>query len=188
MRPGANLPTPFCRDELTRVADTGTYVGWDYLVTPSLLANRSLVDRWNASHALFTLAPSHGGLGLSPSDIETFPDADRRSYQILDSPSTSMDKGLFTSRLELDDLRASDKRLLQFGSLFSGARLKFARDENRKVLDEIAGRVILQNDGLDRISDAVRDLLGTYVAAHARVGDANFKVRRPPHSPQTDGC
>ncbi|BGP27871.1 GDP-fucose protein O-fucosyltransferase family protein [Rhodotorula toruloides] len=154
-----------------------TYVGWDYLVTPSLLANRSLVDRWNASHSLFTLSPSRGGLGLSPSDIQTFPDPSRRSYQILDSPSTAMDKGLFTSRLELDDLRSSSARLLQFGSLFSGARLKFVQEENRRVVQEVAEKVILQNDGLDRISEKVRGLLGAYVAAHARVGDGNFKVR-----------
>ncbi|BGP35623.1 hypothetical protein JCM10296v2_007464 [Rhodotorula toruloides] len=152
-----------------------TYVGWDYLVTPSLLANRSLIDRWNASHSLFTLPASLGGLDLLPSEIQLFSDPTRRSYQILDSPSTPLDKGLFTSRLELSDLRSSPARLLQFGSLFSGARLKFVQEKNRRVVQEVAEMVVLQNDGLDGISGKVRELLGTYVAAHARVGDGNFK-------------
>ncbi|BGP03736.1 hypothetical protein NBRC10513v2_007468 [Rhodotorula toruloides] len=155
-----------------------TYVGWDYLVTPSLLANRSLIDRWNASHSLFTLPSSLGGLDLLPSEIQAFPDPTRRSYQILDSPSTPLDKGLFTSRLELSDLRSSPARLLQFGSLFSGARLKFVQEENRRVVQGVAEMVVLQNDGLDGISGKVKELLGTYVAAHARVGDGNFKIAK----------
>ncbi|BGP52013.1 hypothetical protein JCM10450v2_007984 [Rhodotorula kratochvilovae] len=156
-----------------------TYTGWDWLVSRDLLAGRPLVDRWNASRAWFTAPAEEGGLGLREDEIHQFEDRDRRSYQILDALETPMDKNLFTSRIELDQLRdeagLDGKRLLQFGSLFSGARLKFVKKENNDVLVGYTEKLILQSDGLDVISDKIRDQLGSYVAAHARVGDGVFK-------------
>lgn len=161
-----------------------TYTGWDWLISPSLLAGRSLVDRWNSSSSWFTAPLDEGGLGLSPDEIHQFADVDRRSYQILDDRSTHMSSGQFTSRIELDDLRdeagLGGKRLLRFGSLFSSARLKFVHDENRKLLDDTTNDVVLESGGLDAISDRIRNQLGSYVAAHARLGDGVFKVRPQP--------
>ncbi|GAA5927209.1 hypothetical protein JCM3775_002479 [Rhodotorula graminis] len=158
-----------------------TYTGWDWLISPSLLAGRSLVDRWNSSTSWFTAPLDEGGLGLRPDEIHQFADADRRSYQILDDRGAPMSDKSFTSRIELDDLRdeagLGGKRLLQFGSLFSSARLKFVQDGNRKLLDDTTNAVVLESGGLDAISDRIRDQLGSYVAAHARLGDGVFKSK-----------
>ncbi|TNY21557.1 hypothetical protein DMC30DRAFT_197178 [Rhodotorula diobovata] len=158
-----------------------TYAGWDWLLSPSLLAGRPLVDRWNSSSAWFTAPLDEGGLGLRDDEIHRFEDVDRRSYQILDDRETQMNEASFMSRLELDDLRdeagLGGKRLLRFGSLFSGARLKFTDEGNRKLFDDTTRNVVLQNDGLDAISDKIRGQLGSYVAAHARVGDGVFKSK-----------
>ncbi|GAA5876375.1 hypothetical protein JCM8547_003022 [Rhodosporidiobolus lusitaniae] len=159
-----------------------TYVGWEYLVTPRLLEGRELVDRWNSSEEWFFAPLEEGGLGLAEEDVRRFEDPERRSYQIYDSPSTPTDKsGLFASRLELSDLLADERRLLRFGSLFSGARLKLSSEENQKVMIEANENLILQSEGLDGISDEVRDRLGSYVAAHARVGDGVFKNQARPN-------
>ena len=163
---------------------TGTYVGWDYLIEPELLEDHALVDRWNSSTEWLT--STTGGLGLATADIHAFEDRARRSYQILDSRNTALD-GSFESRLELDDLRdpagIGSKRLLRFGSLFSGSRLKLVDPKNKALHDETSARMILRNEGLDAISNQVRDALGSYVAVHARVGDGVFKVRLPPPRP-----
>ncbi|GAA5997677.1 uncharacterized protein JCM10292_001018 [Rhodotorula paludigena] len=156
-----------------------TYTGWDWLVSPGLLQDRALVDRWNTSQAWLTAPVAEGGLAFQADEIHVFPDVDRRSYQILDSPNTPLDKGMFSSRIELDDLRdeagLGSKRLLQFGSLFSGARLKLTEPDNTAMHTALYDQVVLQNEGLDAISDRIRDQLGSYIAAHARVGDGNFK-------------
>ncbi|GAA5838466.1 hypothetical protein JCM11251_003400 [Rhodosporidiobolus azoricus] len=159
-----------------------TYVGWEYLVTPKLLEGRQLVDRWNSSWEWFHDPVSEGGLGLAPEDVRSFDDPERRSYQVYDSRSTPTDKsGLFASRLDLEDLLADEHRLLRFGSLFSGGRLKLSKEENQRVLIEANEAMVLQSQGLDSISDKVRDLLGSYVAAHARVGDGVFKNQARPN-------
>ncbi|GAA5905908.1 hypothetical protein JCM6882_009067 [Rhodosporidiobolus microsporus] len=159
-----------------------TYVGWEYLVTPRLLEGRQLVDRWNSSFEWFYDSTANGGLGLRRDEVREFDDPERRSYQIYDSRSTPTDKsGLFASRIDLEDLAADESRLLRFGSLFSGARLKLSREENQKVLVEANENMILRSEGLDKISDEVRDLLGSYVAAHARVGDGVFKNQARPN-------
>ncbi|KAG0660786.1 hypothetical protein C6P46_004470 [Rhodotorula mucilaginosa] len=157
-----------------------TYVGWDYLIEPDLLQDHALVDRWNSSTEWLTSTTE--GLGLATADIHTFEDTARRSYQILDSRDTALD-GSFESRLELDDLRdpvgIGSKRLLWFGSLFSGSRLKLVGPKNKALHDETSAKMILRNEGLDAISDQVRDALGSYVAVHARVGDGVFKSHAP---------
>lgn len=161
-------------------AHAGTYVGWDYLIAPDLLEGHALVDRWNSSAEWLTSSRETGGLGLSAAaDIHTFGDATRRSYQIMDSRTTALDS-TFESRLDLDDLRdpngLGSKRLLHFGSLFSGSRLKMVDPAHKALHDEMSAKMILRNEGLDGISDRVRDALGSYVAVHARVGDGVFKV------------
>ncbi|GAA5870505.1 hypothetical protein JCM1840_004783 [Sporobolomyces johnsonii] len=150
-----------------------SYVGWEYLVTPKLLEGRQLVDRWNSSHDWFTASLEEGGLGLEADDIHSFVDDDRRSYQLYDTRSTPTDLGLFRSRIDIPDLLEgplAQKRLLKFGSLFSGGRLNLAKEENLRVLIETNELMILQSAGLDEISDEARDRLGSYVAVHARVG------------------
>ncbi|GAA5982690.1 hypothetical protein JCM10908_006747 [Rhodotorula pacifica] len=155
-----------------------TYVGWDYLIAPDLLDNRALVDRWNSSVEWLTDSFEAGGLGLNAHDIYSIPDTARRSYQILDSREATLDSS-FESRLELADLRDPSgfggKRLLLFGSLFGGNRLKLVDPANKALHDETSAKMILRNAGLDAISDQVRDALGSYVAVHARLGDGVFK-------------
>lgn len=162
--------------------DKWTYVGWEYLVSPKLLSGRQLVDRWNSSQEWFYESIENGGLGLAPEEVRAFEDPERRSYQFYDSRATKTDgNGLFASRLDIEDLREDESRLLRFGSLFSGARMKLMKEENQRILTEANEHMILESEGLDAISDTVRDLLGSYVSAHARVGDGVFKVR--PFSP-----
>ncbi|BGP20528.1 hypothetical protein JCM10213_003792 [Rhodosporidiobolus nylandii] len=163
-----------------------TYVGWEFLVDERLFEGRSLVDRWNSSEEWFFASPAEGGLGLTPEDVKAFDDPDRRSYQIYDLPSTpSNPPDLFSSRIDLPSLASDPARLLRFGSLFSGARIQFAPGEEgdwgRRLLAEANEGVILRSEGLDRISDRVRDLMGSYVAAHARVGDGVFKSQARPN-------
>ncbi|GAA6039765.1 hypothetical protein JCM8097_004211 [Rhodosporidiobolus ruineniae] len=159
-----------------------TYVGWEYLVSPLLLEGRAIVDRWNSSSEWFFASLEEGGLGLREDEVRAFDDPERRSYQIYDARATPTDtSGLFKSRLDLEDLREDPARLLRFGSLFSGARLKLSSDENKQVMIEANENVILRSEGLDAISDKVRDLLGSYVAVHARVGDGVFKTQAKPN-------
>ncbi|GAA6013868.1 hypothetical protein JCM11491_000451 [Sporobolomyces phaffii] len=162
-------------------ANKWTYVGWSWLIDPSLFAGRSLVDRWNSSSEWFVTPLDQGGLGLREEDIHQFDDDERRSYQIYDERSTSgpggddrSGGGLFKTRIDLEDLledvSIKDKRLLRFGSLFSGSRLNLAREENQREYEQTFNSVILGNQGLEAISDQVRDRLGSYVAIHARTG------------------
>jgi hypothetical protein len=133
---------------------------------------------------------------LNEEDVHRFEDDDRRSYQIYDTRETRTIEdaggwGLFKTRIDLQDLvedpKYRDKRLLQFGSLFSGTRLNLAIEENQKEYEETFGRVLLENRGLDVISDRVRDSLGSYVAIHARTGSSEhssvFWVRDQTLSP-----
>ncbi|GAA5937925.1 uncharacterized protein JCM15063_005414 [Sporobolomyces koalae] len=148
-----------------------TYVGWSWLINPQLFKDRQLVDRWNSSHSWFQLELEHGGLGLSPEDVHVFADEERRSYQIYDSRQTPTQLGLFQSRIDLDDLLEgpiAQKRLLQFGSLFSGSRLNLANEENQRDYEKTFNGVVIENEGLDAISDAVKERLGSYVAKNAR--------------------
>ncbi|GAA6059147.1 hypothetical protein JCM10212_003894 [Sporobolomyces blumeae] len=150
-----------------------TYVGWSWLIDPALFESRQLVDRWNASSAWFVAPVEQGGLGLSPEEIHAFTDTERRSYQIYDDRSTPTQLDQFQSRIDLDDLLEgplADARLLKFGSLFSGARLNLAKAENQNEYAETFKGVVIQNEGLDEISDEVRDRLGSFVSIHARTG------------------
>jgi len=45
-----------------------------------------------------------------------------------------------------------------------------SKEENKKEYDKTFNGVILENQGLDSISNEVRDRLGSYVAIHARTG------------------
>ncbi|GAA5964023.1 hypothetical protein JCM3765_007844 [Sporobolomyces pararoseus] len=150
-----------------------TYTSWDWLISSEIFAGRSLVDRWNASKNWFLEEFESGGLGLSAGDIHHFQDDERRSYQLYDSRETPTQLGLFNSRINLEDLvegPLADKRLLQFGSLFSGSRLNLAKEKNQQEYEKTFNSVILENEGLEAISNEVRDRLGSYVAVHARTG------------------
>jgi len=151
-----------------------TYVGWDWLINPELLKGRNLIDRWNSSKEWLFEKQELGGLGIeNEEDVHSFLDDDRRSYQIYDSRDTPTQLGLFKTRIDLEDLLEgpiAEKRLLRYGSLFSGARLNLAKKENQDEYEKTFNGVVLANSGLESISDEVRDLLGSYVAVHARTG------------------
>jgi hypothetical protein len=132
------------------------------LVSSKLLEGRKLVDRWNSSEDWFFESSEKGGLGLAKEDVRSFPDPERRSYQLYDSRATPTDtSGLFASRLDSEDLAEDNSRLLRFGSLFSGARMKLVKEENQQELTKANEHMILQSDGLDGMSATVRDLLGS---------------------------
>lgn len=175
-------PEPPCgKDE----SSSWTYVAWSYLVQKELLHGRALVDRWNSSAAWFEESLDRGGLALHKDDIAYIADKARRSYQLYDDRATATNLGGFTHRIDIEDLtdpqgKYADKRLLHFGSLFSGARLHLTRQESRDEFEKLQREVVLRQDGLDRIADEVRDLLGSeYLGVHLRVGDGVFKVSHP---------
>lgn len=175
----ADTPAPQ-DDPCGRDPDKWTYVGWSYLVSKTLLAGRPLVDRWNSSTDWFTEDVALGGLGLEKDEIASFDDQQRRSYQLYDDRKTRTRLDLFARRIDLEDLMEhesfANKRLLHFGSLFSGARLNIQRPSNQAEQQKIGDAMILENDALDRISDSIRDQLGSYAGVHLRVGDGIFKV------------
>lgn len=122
---------------------------------------------------------SRGGLGVASEDVYRLEDKDRRSYQLYDDRATKTSLQMFTSRIDLEDLDGGeirDKRLLHFGSLFSGGRLKLTRQENVDEWIKISESIVFEIDKVDDISDEIRDALGNYVAVHLRVGDGAFKV------------
>lgn len=172
--------TPLPTDEpCGTMPDRWTYVGWSYLLDDELFRDRAIVDRWNGSMEWMYDSPASGGLGLTPDDVERFSDNDRRSYQLYDDRRTKTNLQQFTSRIDLEDLsegELKDKRLLHFGSLFSGGRLNLKKQETLDEVLKISESIVFQIDKVDGISDEIRDALGTYVGVHLRVGDGIFKV------------
>jgi hypothetical protein len=172
--------TPLPTDEpCGTTADRWTYVGWSYLLDDDLFQDRAIVDRWNGSIQWMYESVARGGLGLVPDEVERFQDKDRRSYQLYDDRATKTNLQMFSSRIDLEDLDQGpirDKRLLHFGSLFSGGRLNLKRQENVDEAVKINNAIVFEIDKVDDISDEIRDALGDYVAVHLRVGDGAFKV------------
>lgn len=158
-----------------------TYVGWSYLVSEKLLEGRQVVDRWNGSMEWLYEDVAKGGLGLKADDVVSFEDPDRRSYQFYDTRTMPTRLDGFTRRLEIQDLVEGDMaaaRLLHFGSMFGGGRLKLSKEESLAEQRKVEERIVFEIEKVDGISDEIRDALGSYVGVHLRVGDGIFKVSR----------
>ncbi|KDE04716.1 hypothetical protein MVLG_04855 [Microbotryum lychnidis-dioicae p1A1 Lamole] len=158
-------------------SDKWTYVAWSYLVQPGLVKDRDIVDRWNSSMEWVYLSSEEGGLGLTESDVYTFADPVRRSWQFYDDSKTPTNLGPFATRVNLEELLTgpmSEYRMLKFGSLFGGGRMVATKSESVADRRAIESAMILQQPILDLIADKVRDRLGSYSAVHLRVGDGYF--------------
>ncbi|KAM0789943.1 hypothetical protein ACM66B_006783 [Microbotryomycetes sp. NB124-2] len=162
-------------------ADKWTYVDWTFIMPRRVFEGHSVVDRWNDSTLWWTNSPSRGGLGLESleKDVFHFQDDDRYSYQIYDSEETKTSLGRFHQRLNIDSLlndeRFSNKKVLHFGSLFGGDRVKAGLEDNLREWERINEAMVFEIEGVDETSEVIRDRLGSYVGVHCRVGDMFFK-------------
>lgn len=158
-------------------SDEWTYVGWEWIMGEAFLERVEVVDRWNDSRAWVAASREEGGLGLRGDEVWTFPDEQRRSYQLYDSREMGDRKGkTWSTRIDIPDLLLppyADKQLLQFGSLFSFGRLQTALPESRRLRAELSSEMILSEPGLEEITDQIKARLGTYVVswAHAMTGE-----------------
>lgn len=177
---GISLPTDdLCSTSAHSDGNRWTYVGWSYLVSEKLLDGRQLVDRWNSSMEWMYESLEVGGLGLHEEDVVRFEDPVRRSYQFYDDRLQKTQLGQFAQRIDLEDLmvgKMAEARLLHFGSMFGGGRMKVSRAENLAEQQKLESSMIFNIEKVDGISDAIRDALGSYVGVHLRVGDGIFKV------------
>lgn len=180
--PSFALPTDAeCAASAHSDPERWTYVGWSYLVSEKLLDGRQVVDRWNGSMEWFFEDVTLGGLGLKKEDVVSFEDPDRRSYQFYDSRTMPTRLDGFTRRLDMQDLlegEMAEARLLHFGSMFGGGRLKLSKEESLVEQRKVEERMVFEIEKIDGISDEIRDALGSYVGVHLRVGDGIFKVSR----------
>lgn len=158
-------------------------------MTYSLMSNLStmvegtrLLPRDDLDPAWFTRSVEEGGLGLTEDDIFSIPDPDRYSWRIYDDASDPDANGKFTHRMNLEELTsgpAADKRLIYFGSLYSGVRLKLSKPEARRIFQQTVRSLTFRNPLLDSIAKDIGHRLGgrdNYVGLHLRVGDGAFRV------------
>ncbi|KAK4054005.1 hypothetical protein OIO90_003650 [Microbotryomycetes sp. JL221] len=158
-----------------------TYVDWSFVMpTRELFKGYDIVDRWNDSTSWWFEPIEQGGLGLTNSEqqVYKFKDEERYSYQLFDTTKDSL-SNKFKRRINLKDLNESkefkDKRVLHFGSLFGGERIKTNLKSTIDEWSRINDAMVFEIQKIDNMSDQVRDRLGTYVGVHCRVGDMFFK-------------
>ncbi|KAM0750525.1 hypothetical protein T439DRAFT_289065 [Meredithblackwellia eburnea MCA 4105] len=149
-------------------------VSWSWLVGSTHLSSlQPLISRPIQARSWL-----QANLDLSPVEIYTMPDPKRRSFRILDSREKDTPEDLghaykFAKDLQLSEIQAIPHRLLEFGSLFGGTRLRFRKELHVKVLEESKLALNFRDEMLERTSDAVADRLGgrgNYVGLHLRIG------------------
>ncbi|KAM0753275.1 hypothetical protein T439DRAFT_378973 [Meredithblackwellia eburnea MCA 4105] len=151
---------------------------WSWLLGPRGLTSRQpLIERYTHDRTWFQTA-----LNIQPHEIITMPDPDRRSYRVIDTDEPDTPNSLaspyqYSVDLTLDDLREMDHyKLLEFGSLFGGTRLRLRREENWRFYEETKREMRFRDPMLDRFSEVIVDKLGgrgQYVGLHLRLGAHN---------------
>ena len=159
-------------------------MGWSWLLDSSALSSlQPVITRPSHSRAFFSDA-----LGLSASDIHTFPDRKRLSTAIFDSPTTPLPEDFkYAGRMNVDELRAmTDVKLLEFGSLFGSTRLELSEAGNVEHRERVRDLMAFDQPILRDVRDEIADRLGgagSYVGLHLRVGGKpsdTFHVSLPP--------
>ena len=96
----------------------------------------------------------------------------------------------YSAQFYIDDmLELSDFKLLEFGSLFGGTRLRLRKSENRMFYRETQALMAYRDPMLDAMSESIAEHLGgrqSYVGLHLRLGSPSafvsssdaFQVRR----------
>ena len=156
-----------------------TAVGWDYLISPAIFFNASVVDRWNSSSDWFAAGQDEGGLGIGPEETVVFEDTERRTWRLFDNKASVTRLDGFANRLDIDDLKEGDlgrKRLIRFGSMFGSRKLSLSRSANKAMHNYIISSMIIADDSIDHAADEIAALLGPYTAVHLRVGDNFYRV------------
>ncbi|KAK4704196.1 hypothetical protein P7C70_g2019, partial [Phenoliferia sp. Uapishka_3] len=149
---------------------------WSWLLGSSLSSRQPLISRPYHHRSWFTTA-----LSLLPHEIFSIPDPDRRSYQLLDTddpdPPSADNPYTYTENIYIEDLLGlSNYRLLEFGSLFGGTRLRLKKRENKKFYKETQKLMAYRDPMLEAMSEAVVERLGgrgNFVGLHLRLGGRN---------------
>lgn len=160
--------------------DAWSYLGWDFVMSPSFLEGHDVVDRWNDSQAWLELPRAQGGLEIKPNEIHRFNDSQRHSAHFFDAVDTEdLTPQSWIERVNVPDLLLPpfrDKKLLHFGSLYGMYRLNMAREESVQLKERIASSMILEENLLTEISEEIRERLGSFIGVHLRIGDGAFMV------------
>ncbi|KAI0045804.1 hypothetical protein FA95DRAFT_1560769 [Auriscalpium vulgare] len=96
-----------------------------------------------------------------------------------DSGSSPLPNPRYLSHFPISSLLASDARLIQLGTLFGSSRLHLRSPAHRAIRKAIRESMVLSNTVLQSASSAAgRQLGGSYLGAHIRVGDGPFYTSR----------
>lgn len=141
---------------------------WSWFIDAKGLASKvSIISRPSHRRSWFQEA-----LQIDDSQIHSFPDTSRHSYQFFDSLKPTR-MGSYDYRLGLAELRELNATLLEFGSMYQPYRLDLAERENLAVKREMKEMMALTQPVLERVSDLIVGQLGgrdSYVSAHLRLG------------------
>ncbi|KAL8287431.1 hypothetical protein RQP46_003289 [Phenoliferia psychrophenolica] len=146
---------------------------WSWLLGAETLTTRqALIERPYHHRSWFKTA-----LQIEESEIFSVPDPDRRSYRILDTDEEDDMAGAryqYSAQIYVEDLLdMADYKLLEFGSLFGGTRLRLRKPENRAFYRETQALMAYRDPMLEAMSEAVAVRLGgrqKYVGLHLRLG------------------
>lgn len=155
-------------------------MSWAWLLDSSAVKElQPVIARPSHSRAFFSDA-----LGLSDSDIHTFPDRKRLSTAIFDTATAPLPEDFkYVSRMNLDELLAmKDVPLLEFGSLFGSTRLELSKRDNLRHREKVQDLMAFDQPILADVRDEIASRLGgagNYQGLHLRVGVSasdTFKV------------
>ncbi|KIJ58088.1 hypothetical protein HYDPIDRAFT_120023, partial [Hydnomerulius pinastri MD-312] len=150
-----------------------TLVPWEWLVDISeVKAHQQLLRISN-----FTSAWLYDSLNVSEADTLLLPDSGPYDFRFLDSVNDiSPSRHKYLQSVYISDLAASQKRLLQIGTLFGSSRLRLKQEENKRIRRDIRRSMAFANIDLIRAANSICDALGgVYLGAHIRVGDGHFR-------------
>ncbi|KAI8378376.1 hypothetical protein BD560DRAFT_390190 [Blakeslea trispora] len=118
-------------------------------------------------------------MGLDDQDIYRLQDNSRYSYRIYDSKDNQDDIRTFAQRVEMDDLRALDEKLIMFGSLHYTLRVSYQDPTMMWLAKHLREEISIAHPVVIRQALSVIPLLGgpeTFVGVHLRQGDGYFKA------------
>ncbi|OBZ80470.1 hypothetical protein A0J61_11481 [Choanephora cucurbitarum] len=119
-------------------------------------------------------------MGLKdPEDIYRLQDNSRYSYRIYDSEDNQDDIRTFAQRVEMNDLRQLDQKVIMFGSLHYTLRVAYQDPAMIWLANHLREEISIAHPVVIRQALSVIPLLGgpeTFVGVHLRQGDGYFKA------------
>ena len=145
-------------------------VDLSYIKSQQPLQQRSnMTDTWIRDH-----------LQISEEEVLTLDDSHLYQYRFFDSiMDTSPANPKYLQSIHIPTLALTSERLLQIGTLFGSSRLRLLVPQNIRVRSEIRRSMAFANPDLVRAADSIaKELGGTYLGVHIRVGDGHFHSNR----------